>query len=115
MIWNTNYQKLACATMFTLFFAGKTYAPNCIVNGVHVQDYLQDHYFRCFQKVAEIIRQHDLENTVVIGYDTMNEPGQGYLPIPNLTELSKDDTDFKMGLMPTAFQGMLLGSGIPTK
>lgn len=115
MIWNTNYQKLATATMFTLFFAGKIYAPKCIVNGIHVQDYLQDHYFRCFQEVARKIRDNGLENTVVIGYDCMNEPGQGYLSVPHLNELSKSDTDFKMGIMPTAFQGMLLGSGIAAK
>jgi hypothetical protein len=115
MIWNTNYQKLAAATMFTLFFAGKIYAPKCIINGIHVQDYLQDHYFRCFQEVARKIRDNGLENTVVIGYDCINEPGQGYLSTPHLNELSKSDTDFKMGTMPTAFQGMLLGSGIPTK
>ncbi|KAI9486717.1 MAG: glycoside hydrolase superfamily [Benjaminiella poitrasii] len=115
MIWNTNYQRLAASTMFTLFFAGKSYAPKCIVNGIHVQDYLQQHYLRCFQEVARRIRNNGLENTVVIGYDTMNEPGKGYLSISRLDELNKEDTDFKMGLMPTAFQGMLLGSGIPTK
>jgi hypothetical protein len=115
MIWNTNYQKLATATMFTLFFAGKIYAPKCIINGVNVQDYLQDHYFNCFKEVARKIRDNSLENTVVIGYDCINEPGQGYLSVPHLNEMNKDDTDFKMGTMPTAFQGMLLGSGIPTK
>lgn len=114
MIWNTNYQKLAASTLFTLFFAGKIYAPKCIINGIHVQDYLQQHYYNCFQKVASMIHENGLENTVVIGYDTMNEPGHGYLAVPDITKLSKDDTDFKMGLMPTAFQGMLLGSGIPT-
>ncbi|KAG2235046.1 hypothetical protein INT48_008969 [Thamnidium elegans] len=115
MIWNTNYQKLAAATLFTLFFAGKTYAPKCIVNGVHVQDYLQQHYYRCFRKVAQTIHDHGLENTCVVGYDTMNEPGHGYLSVPDITQLNQDDTDFKMGLMPTAFEGMLLGSGVPTK
>lgn len=114
MIWNTNYQKLAASTLFTLFFAGKLYAPKCIINGIHVQDYLQNHYYNCFKKVATTIHENGLENTVVIGYDTMNEPGHGYLAVPDITQLSQDDTDFKMGLMPTAFQGMLLGSGIPT-
>ncbi|KAG0761282.1 hypothetical protein G6F57_004777 [Rhizopus arrhizus] len=115
MIWNTNYQKLAAATLFTLFFAGKEFAPKCIINGVHVQDYLQDHYLKCFAHVARRIKESGLENTVVIGYDTMNEPGQGYLSIDDITRFNKVDTDFKMGLMPTAFQGMLLGSSIPTK
>ncbi|KAI8380098.1 glycoside hydrolase superfamily [Blakeslea trispora] len=115
MIWNTNYQKLAAATMFTLFFAGKTFAPKCIVNGVHVQDYLQNSFIKCFEHFAKAVHQYGLEDTVVIGYDTMNEPGQGYLSVPHLNQLSQDDVSFKMGLMPTSFQGMLLGSGIPTK
>ncbi|KAK4510296.1 Proteasome subunit beta type-1 [Mucor velutinosus] len=115
MIWNTNYAKLAAATLFTLFFAGKTFAPKCIVNGVHVQDYLQSHYINSMQQIAKAIQANGLENTVIIGYDTINEPGQGYLPIPHLNQLSKEDTDFKMGFTPTAYQGMLLGSGIPTK
>jgi hypothetical protein len=115
MIWNTNYQKLAAATLFTLFFSGKTYAPKCIVNGIHVQDYLQQHYIQCFTHVAQKIKESDLHDSVVIGYDTMNEPGEGYLNVPDITELSKEDTAFKMGVMPTAFEGMLLGSAIPTK
>lgn len=115
MIWNTNYQKLAAATLFTLFFAGKDYAPKCIVNGIHVQDYLQQHYLKSIEQLVSKIHASDLENDVVIGYDTMNEPGQGYLPFKDLDKLLEHDTDFKMGLMPTPFQGMLLGSGIPTK
>lgn len=115
MIWNTNYQKLAAATIFTLFFAGKDYAPKCIVNGINVQDYLQQHYFKSIEQLAQKIHDSNLEDDVVIGYDTINEPGQGYLPFQDLSELLDHDTDFKMGLMPTPFQGMLLGSGIPTK
>ncbi|KAG1457622.1 hypothetical protein G6F56_006574 [Rhizopus delemar] len=114
MVWNTNYQKLAAATLFTLFFAGKKFAPKCRINGIHVQDYLQNHYFNCFAHVAKRVKENELEH-LVIGYDTMNEPGQGYLALNDITRFNDVDTDFKMGLMPTAFQGMLLGSGIPVK
>mgnify|MGYP004298015877 CR=1 FL=1 len=31
MQWPTNYFKLAAATMFTLFFGGKRFAPGCCV------------------------------------------------------------------------------------
>lgn len=115
MIWNTNYQKLAAATIFTLFFAGKEYASKCIVNGIHVQDYLQQHYLKSIEQLVLLIHASGLEDDVVIGYDTMNEPGQGYLPFQHLNQPREEDTDFKMGFMPTPFQGMLLGSGIPTK
>ncbi|KAI7878656.1 glycoside hydrolase [Lichtheimia hyalospora FSU 10163] len=115
MIWHTNYQKLASATMFTLFFAGKTFAPKCIVNDIHIQDYLQSHYINAFKQVTQRIHAEKLQGNVVIGYDTMNEPGTGYIGKDNITKLSDDDVDFKKGDMPTAFQGMKLGSGIPTK
>jgi hypothetical protein len=115
MIWNTNYQRLAAATLFTLFFAGKTFAPKCIIDQVNIQDYLQSHFFNAVAQLALLIRQHGLEDEVVLGYDTMNEPGQGYLGFPDLDKLDDSDTSFKMGLMPTPFQGMLLGSGIPCK
>ena len=36
MIWPSNYNKLAVATMFTLFFAGRDFAPNCLVEGVNI-------------------------------------------------------------------------------
>lgn len=113
MIWHTNHQKLAAATMFTLFFAGKLYAPKCKVNGIHVQDYLQNHYVRSLARLAKAIESNGLGGSVVIGYDTMNEPGQGYIGFKDITKLREDDVDFKKGLTPTALQGMLLGSGVP--
>ena len=41
MIWPTNYTRYACATMFSLFFGGRTYAPSFLVQGRNIQDYLQ--------------------------------------------------------------------------
>ncbi|KAI7848728.1 glycoside hydrolase superfamily [Circinella umbellata] len=115
MIWNTNYQKLAAATLFTLFFAGKTFAPKCVVNGVHVQDYLQSHYINAYILLAQRVKKHNLQGDVVIGYDTMNEPGQGYIGWPDLTGRPSEDVDFKKGLTPTPFESMLLGHGVATE
>ena len=38
MVWHTNAAKLACATMFTLFFAGNDFAPKLKIDGVLVRD-----------------------------------------------------------------------------
>lgn len=84
MIWPTNYFKLATATMFTLFFGGKTFAPNYFIvdstdsSKRNIQDFLQDHYTNAILKVVERIHAEDgLEDFVVMGYDTLNEPHQG--------------------------------------
>ncbi|KAG0044627.1 hypothetical protein BGZ83_010153 [Gryganskiella cystojenkinii] len=111
MVWATNYNKLAAATMFTLFFAGSTFAPNCVVDQMNIQDYLQTHYIKSYMALAEhITAQHGIEDDVVIGYDTLNEPSAGWIGIEDVTkfpehqELKKDST-------PTPFQAMLLGQG----
>ncbi|MBK9123793.1 MAG: cellulase family glycosylhydrolase [Chloroflexi bacterium] len=107
MIWPSNYSRLGAGTMFTLFFGGNDFAPATQVDGVPVQEYLQGHYIDAVKQVAE--RLKDLPN--VVGYDSLNEPGPGYLgiqdvgaPYPGLLQ---------MGPMPTPFQSMLLASGYP--
>lgn len=105
MIWTTNYNKLAAATMFTLFFGGKDFAPESIVDGVNIQDYLQSHYINAIMHLAQ--RLKDCKN--VVGFDTFNEPVSGYI--------EKDLEDFlmlvKLGPTPTPLQSLALGDGIP--
>jgi len=108
MAWPTNLHKLACATMFTLFWAGDKFAPTLRIDGEPVQAYLQNHYVRAMAYVAEALRR--LPN--VIGFGTMNEPLPGYVGIPSLARLSGP---LKNDLMPTPFEGMALGAGHPTK
>ena len=111
MIWATNYYKLAAATMFTLFFAGKTFAPKCVVDGVNIQDYLQSHYINAIAELANAI--HDtpgLEDNVVVGYDTLNEPGNGFIGFEDITKIAHQQ-ELKNGLTPTPLQTMVLGNG----
>jgi hypothetical protein len=49
MIWPSNYNRYAAATMFSLFFGGKTYAPGLVVDGENVQDWLQSRYIAAFR------------------------------------------------------------------
>ncbi len=106
MIWPTNNQKLAAATMFTLFFAGNDFAPQTRVNGLPIQEYLQAHFINAFKQVARQLK--DLPD-VVVGYDTLNEPGTGYI---GKQDLNAVPDGFKLGDIPTPFQSMLLGDGL---
>ncbi|KAF9425352.1 hypothetical protein BGZ76_003300 [Entomortierella beljakovae] len=122
MAWLTNYYKLACASMFTLFYAGKILAPQCTFeNGVNIQDYLQSHFLNAIQVLVNKI--HDcrgaegsrsenlLEDVVVVGYDSWNEPSCGWIGLKRLDELPEEH-DMRQGDMPTPFQSLMLGEGL---
>lgn len=106
MTWFANYSRLACATMFTLFFGGRDFAPATLIEGQNAQDYLQAHYFGALQALAERLR--DLDN--VVGYGSMNEPHNGYIGLADIQRLT---TTLRNGVVPTPYQGMLLGEGLP--
>ncbi|KAJ3310077.1 hypothetical protein HDV04_005420 [Boothiomyces sp. JEL0838] len=112
MIWPTNYWKLAVATMFTLFFAGKTFAPKCKVGDENIQDFLQRHYRNAVCELAKAIAASDvLLDDVVVGYDTLNEPGSGWIGVEDITQLAKEQ-ELRKGLTPTPFQAMMMGEGL---
>jgi len=104
MVWPSNYNKLAAATMFTLFFGGNDFAPATKIDGVPVQDYLQDHFIRAMQKVAEVTK--DIPS--VIGFGTINEPSRGYIGAKHIAELPHR---LRIAECPTPYQSMLLGAG----
>lgn len=107
MIWVSNYGKYACATMWTLFFGGNHFAPQTQVEGTQVQDYLQGHYFNAIKQVVS----HLKEFPHVIGYETLNEPSQGYIGYPDVNQIAAELV--AQGPAPTIYQGMLLASGYP--
>ncbi|KAG3049985.1 hypothetical protein PI124_g24141, partial [Phytophthora idaei] len=106
MIWPTNYFKMACATMFSLFWGGSKCASSCRVNGIPVQEYLQSRYLDAMAELAEALK--GLTN--IVGFGTMNEPSSGYL---GLEDLSKHfhHGELKYDLAPTPFEGMALADG----
>jgi len=106
LVWVTNGGKLAAATMFTLFFGGTDFAPGTRVDGVPIQDFLQERYLAAMTRVAQALR--GLPN--VAGYGTMNEPLCGYI---GWSELTKPCGQLVLGEGPTPLQGMALGCGIP--
>lgn len=79
-IWSTNYQRTVSQTIFTLFYGGRDFAPLCIIDGVNIQDYLQSHFNNAMVELAKKIRDAgDLLDECVIGWDSMNEPGEGLI------------------------------------
>ncbi|EMD00162.1 glycoside hydrolase family 5 protein [Baudoinia panamericana UAMH 10762] len=111
MAWATNYQRLACQTIFTFFFAGREFAPKCIIDGKNIQDYLQDHFIAACRHLAKRITEAgDLEGDVVLGFETVNEPNKGFIGHPDLSKLPEDQK-LRKYTTPTAWQAMLSGSG----
>jgi hypothetical protein len=73
--WSSNAVRFANGTMWTIFFGGKDFAPSCKIDGLNAQDYFQMHYINAIKQVAIKIKN----NPYVIGFDTMNEPEQGWI------------------------------------
>jgi hypothetical protein len=104
MIWPTNANRLAAATMFTLFFGGNDFAPRTLVDGQPVQEFLQRHYLEAVAQLAQRLRgiSH------VLGYDTLNEPSAGYIGLRDLEALPGP---LRLGTAPSPFESMMLGEG----
>ncbi|KZT37214.1 glycoside hydrolase [Sistotremastrum suecicum HHB10207 ss-3] len=113
MVWSTNYGRLLAQTIFTLFFAGRDFAPRCIIDGVNIQDYLQMHFINAFGELADRIRAAgDLFDECVIGWDSMNEPSEGLCGWTDLNEIPDHQTStLKKGSCPTPAQSFRLGMG----
>ena len=113
MIWSTNYQRFVNLTIWTLFWGGRDFAPKAIIDGVNIQDYLQGHFIAACQYLAQRIHEvGDLENEVVIGWESINEPSRGLISVQDITVIPPEQ-QLQLGTSPTAFQAILTGSGRP--
>ncbi|KAI7892581.1 glycoside hydrolase superfamily [Mucor mucedo] len=108
MVWPTNYTKLASCTMFTLFFAGDTFAPNRKYQGKSIQQFLNDSFVNAYQHLAT--RLVDLD--AVMGFEFMNEPHPGYIGLNQLAEFDPI-VNLIFGDSPSPLQSFALGDGIP--
>ncbi|KAJ3788277.1 glycoside hydrolase family 5 protein [Lentinula aff. detonsa] len=114
MVWSTNYGRLFSQTLFTLFFAGRDFSPKCIIDGKNIQDYLQEHYIEAMGQMADRIRDAgDLLEECVIGWDSMNEPFEGFCGWEDLNaNPTKQGSTLKKGSAPTPAQSFRLGMGV---
>jgi hypothetical protein len=112
MTWSSNYRLPANGIMWTLFFAGRDMTPDFKIDGVNVQDYLQGHYIGAMRAVAERVK--DMPH--VIGFDTLNEPGEGWIG-EALTHGEGEDSTGMAAIMPglaiSPLDALLVARGTP--
>ncbi len=104
MTWSSNYRLPANAIMWTLFFGGATFTPQFLIDGVNVQDWLQDKYIGAMRAIAE--RVAHLPH--VIGFDTLNEPGEGWIG----EALTQKPVSFLPGPTFSPLESLLLAQGL---
>ena len=109
MIWPVNYSLYAAATMFTLFFAGNTFAPQVTIDGESAQDWLQERYIAAFRHCFRRLKNCK----AIAGWGVMNEPHPGYIGYGNLAGL--ENVTLALGPVPNPFQAMVAASGTPVK
>jgi len=78
MTWGSNHRLPANGIMWTLFWGGRRFTPDFEVGGENVQDFLQHRYLGSMAQIARRVR--DLPH--VLGFDTLNEPGLGWIGAP---------------------------------
>lgn len=111
MIWASNYYRALNHTLWTLFFAGKTFAPNCVIDDVNIQDWLQDHFTNAVGVLAERIdKAGDLYDECILGWDSINEPGEGLIGVHDISVVPKEQS-VVLGPVPTPFESMKLTMG----
>ncbi len=110
MIWDANYNRLGCATMFTLFYAGDTFAPGIPgPEGASLQGFLQERFIAAMERVASRLARFDH----VLGFDSLNEPSAGFIGLEDLSRLERAIS--KVGPMPSPWEAMRAGSGFPAE
>ncbi|MDR0486686.1 MAG: cellulase family glycosylhydrolase [Treponema sp.] len=109
MIWPSNYNRYAAATMFSLFFAGKVYAPDVCIDGENIQDYLQNCYIGAFQHARRRLKNC----TAIKGWGVMNEPHMGFTGHQNLEWA--ENIMVPVGPRPSPWQAICAASGFPVK
>ncbi|KAK6906628.1 cytoplasmic protein [Kwoniella mangroviensis CBS 8886] len=117
-LWPTGYQKLAAATMNTLFWGGETFAPSLKVPAttsdgktkkVNIETYLQDAFLKMFERLVDAVE--DVRS--VLGFELINEPHPGFIGLPSIHEWNYN-TDLHLGEFPSPLQSFSMGAGRPT-
>lgn len=113
MIWSSNYYRAFGHTVWTLFFAGKEFAPKCTIDGKNIQDFLQDHFIDAVGELIKVVAaagDGELLESCVLGWDSINEPAEGLIGVKDLNQVPQDQP-VRLGPVPTPFENMRLAMG----
>jgi hypothetical protein len=115
MTWASNYVRPVNGIMWSLFWGGRVLTPDFVVDGRNVQDFLQGSYLAAMNAMAE--RLAAIPN--VIGFDTLNEPGAGWIGKPlahrRLTPTAEDPTPVRAGLVWSPLDGLACARGLSVR
>ncbi|MDR2608169.1 MAG: cellulase family glycosylhydrolase [Treponema sp.] len=109
MMWAANYNRYAAATLFTLFWGGKTFAPDTHIEDENVQDWLQEHYIAAFRHCFRRLKGC----RAIAGWGIMNEPHYGFIGHGDLGAVERPV--IPLGVQPNPFQAMSAASGFTVK
>lgn len=114
MVWSSNYRLPANGVMWSLFWGGRFFTPDFMVEGENVQDFLQNRYLGAMDAMAARVK--DLPN--VIGFDTLNEPGFGWFSTPlSYRHLAKTEANRLLpmdGPVLSVLDQLAILAGVPT-
>jgi hypothetical protein len=113
MSWGANHRLPATGIMWTLFFTGKLFTPDFLIEGENVQDYLQSHYLGAMGAIAE--RLATMPH--VLGFDTLNEPVHGWigqrLDYRHVAPTPERPTNPRVGLAMSPLDNLVAARGVP--
>jgi hypothetical protein len=109
MMWPSNYNRYAAATMFSLFFGGKTYAPGVSVDGENAQEWLQGRYIAAFRHCYRRLKNC----AAIAGWGLMNEPHYGFIGCRDLA--LAENPMVPVGPRPSPWDAIRAASGYPAE
>ncbi|MDR1318489.1 MAG: cellulase family glycosylhydrolase [Treponema sp.] len=107
MMWPGNYNRYAAATMFSLFFGGRAFAPGLDIEGENAQDWLQERYIAAFRHCYRRLKNC----AALAGWGIMNEPHYGFIGCRDLQ--TAENPMVPLGLRPSPWACMQAASGYP--
>ncbi|RXK36432.1 hypothetical protein M231_06276 [Tremella mesenterica] len=115
LIWQTNLNRLAARHCFTMFWAGERFTPRCTIDGQSAGRWVRTRRTEAYGHLADRFRDAGgLLDDCILGWDSMNEPHEGFIGIPDLNVIPSSQ-DFRKGPSPTPLQALILGMGQPVE